>query len=215
MRRNKSPLYLQIKVHLQEKIKEGIYQPHDQLPSEADLAKQFNVSRITSKNAVLQLVKDGKAYRIPGKGTFVEGENADKALKKDNLPQQNEKVIIGLIMPEIVERFSAHTLSGIETAVTAYGYRLMLRQSRHSLDLEEQAIRMMVLDGVQGLIVFPVDDQLYNEEILRLTLDKFPLVLIDRYLKGIDTSAVYSDNVQAAYRLTKLLLEKNITKLVW
>lgn len=214
MRTNKAPLYVQIKMDLQKKINDGIYKCHEQLPSEVELAKQFGVSRITSKNALLELVKEGIAYRIPGKGTFIEDPNASNVINsKSNNFHQNTKTIIGLIMPEIVERFSAQLISGIETAINLRGYRLMLQQSKHSIELEGQAIRSMIQDGVKGLIIFPVDDQIYNEEILRLSLDKFPVVLIDRYLKGIETSAVYSDNLQGSYDLTKLLLAKGHRKI--
>ncbi len=137
--------------------------------------------------------------------------SAGRSIQKSDQSQSTKT--IGLIMPEVIERFSAQTLSAIETALFTHGYRLVLRQSQHSLGMEEQAIRTMLQDGVHGLIVFPVDNQVYNEEILRLTLDNFPLVLIDRYLKGIETSAVYSDNLQAGYDLTTLLLSKKHRKI--
>lgn len=200
------PLYQQIKTYLEEKIEGGVYETHDRLPSEAELAKQFKVSRITAKNAINKLVEDEKAYRIPGKGTFV--DEPSKIVQVNQKKVENDYAyppFIGLIMPEVIEEHSAKILSSIENAATDIGYGLILRQSNHQIDVEKKAIRSLLQMGVKGLIVFPVDDQLYNEELLRLKLDHFPLVLIDRYLKGIKASAVYSDNVQGAYQLTKML----------
>lgn len=203
-----SPLYLQIKKYLEKEIDTGIYKTHDQLPSEIELAKKFNVSRITSKNAILQLVEDGKVYRIPGKGTFVGKPNA-----KQSSSQQNKRPFIGFIMPEVADRYCSQILSSIESAVSNSGYGLMIQQSHHYIDVEKQAIQALLNDGADGLIIFPVDDEVYNEKILRLTLDHFPIVLIDRYLSGIETPAVYSDNIQGAYELTKILLEKKHLKI--
>lgn len=210
------PLYMQIKKYLEDSIHRGIYQPHDQVPSEKELAEKFNVSRITSKNAILQLVEKGLVYRIPGKGTYVEDRKADHVdSQKQTNPkdEQQTPTLIGLIMPEVVERHSAQILAEIERAVSELGYGLLLRQSHHSTDIENEAMKMMERKHVSGLIIFPVDDVIYNERILQLSIDKFPLVLIDRYLKGIETAAVYSDNFQGAYQLTKILLEKNHKKI--
>lgn len=210
------PLYIQIKKYLKDSIQRGIYKANDQIPSEQELAKKFNVSRITSKNAILQLVEQGLVYRIPGKGTFVKDIKAEEAVNESREEQRNalqSSKIIGIIMPEVVERHSAQILAEIESAVSERGYGLLLRQSHHSTEKENQAMNMMMKEKVEGLIIFPVDDVVYNEKILQLSLDKFPLVLIDRYLKGIETAAVYSDNYHGAYELTKILLDQGHQKI--
>ena len=209
MENSNLPLYLQLKQFLEGEIKKGAYKAHDQLPSEVELARQFDVSRITSKNAILQLVEDGKVYRIPGKGTFVADQNEANYSKEVGASiLSGGRPFIGFIVPEIEDYFTARILFRIESVSTQLGYALMVQQSHHYIDVEKQAIQTMIKDGAKGLIIFPVDDETYNEEILRLTLDHFPIVLVDRYLSGIDTPAVYSDNLQGAYQLTKCLLEK-------
>jgi GntR family transcriptional regulator len=45
--------------------------PHDPLPSERELMQQYGVSRMTVRQAVEGLVRDGRVYRVQGSGTFV------------------------------------------------------------------------------------------------------------------------------------------------
>jgi len=65
------PLYLQISDILRNKIKNGEYEAGDQLPSENDLLAEYSVSRNTAQRAIEDLVRDGLAIRVQGKGTFV------------------------------------------------------------------------------------------------------------------------------------------------
>src|SRR6218665_2516766 len=65
------PLYLQLKRWIEEAIHRGAISPGDALPSERDLATKVDVSRVTVRKAVLQLVKDGVLVQRHGSGTFV------------------------------------------------------------------------------------------------------------------------------------------------
>jgi DNA-binding GntR family transcriptional regulator len=67
----RSPLYFRIQQVILEQIQAGQLQPGAQLPTEADLARQYQVSRITAKRALDELVRQGRAFRQQGRGTFV------------------------------------------------------------------------------------------------------------------------------------------------
>jgi GntR family transcriptional regulator of arabinose operon len=71
MQNERKPLYMQIQQHFKEMILQGKLQENDKIPSEKELMEQFDVSRITVANALMQLAKDGWIYRIPGRGSFV------------------------------------------------------------------------------------------------------------------------------------------------
>lgn len=76
------PLYLQISEFLREEIKNGSYHAGDILPSEKKLMDDFHVSRNTSQKAIEDLVRDGLAIRIQGKGTFVPKSIVDFGLHR-------------------------------------------------------------------------------------------------------------------------------------
>jgi GntR family transcriptional regulator len=65
------PLYAQIKDTLRARILDGTYAAHSQMPSEHELCAMFSVSRITVRQALGDLQKEGLVFRLHGKGTFV------------------------------------------------------------------------------------------------------------------------------------------------
>jgi len=65
------PLYQQVKDYLKAKITSCEWEIGYQLPTERELASQFEVSNITVKRAVHELVNKGLLRRQSGKGTFV------------------------------------------------------------------------------------------------------------------------------------------------
>ncbi len=65
------PLYLQLSAQLTEMIHSGELKPNFRLPSEREISEIVNVSRITSRLAVQELLESGLVYREQGRGTFV------------------------------------------------------------------------------------------------------------------------------------------------
>lgn len=64
------PLYLQIKDALKKQILEGEYAPYQKMPSESELMSSFSVSRITVRQALRDLHREGLIFTSQGKGTF-------------------------------------------------------------------------------------------------------------------------------------------------
>ena len=65
------PLYQQLQRALRGAIENRVIGPDDALPPERDLAEMLNVSRITVRKAIDELVDDGLLIRKQGSGTFV------------------------------------------------------------------------------------------------------------------------------------------------
>lgn len=53
------PLYTQLKELLRERILDGTYPSHSRMPSESELGKAFDVSRITVRQALGDLQRKG------------------------------------------------------------------------------------------------------------------------------------------------------------
>lgn len=65
------PAYYQISLDLRERIRSREWETGTRIPPEAELAKEYNVSRVTMRQALAELVKDGILNRQRGSGTFV------------------------------------------------------------------------------------------------------------------------------------------------
>lgn len=66
-----SPLYQQIKQLLVQNLQQGQWKPGESIPSEMDLALQFQVSQGTVRKAIDELAAEHMLVRRQGKGTFV------------------------------------------------------------------------------------------------------------------------------------------------
>lgn len=197
--RSRTPLYLTIKQYLLDQVASGALKAEDRLPGEQELMEQFSVSKITINKALTSLAQDGRIQRIPGRGSFVLPPAAGPA---EALPQADGREgrkpggaerSLGFIIQSINDAFSISLLNGMLSAARAQGYALLVRCSLDQ-EGERAAIRQLSALGVEGLVIFPVDQETYSDEILRLKLSGFPLVLVDRVLPGIETHQVLSDN---------------------
>ena len=68
---NPMPLYLQLKNQIKKEIRTGLLKAGDKLPSEAQLQKEYGMSRVTVRNAMEELAAEGYIIKVQGKGSFV------------------------------------------------------------------------------------------------------------------------------------------------
>ncbi|MBK2402612.1 MULTISPECIES: GntR family transcriptional regulator [unclassified Erysipelothrix] len=75
------PIYEQIVVQIKQEIGNGTLKAHEAMPSIRFLAKELQVSVITTKRAYEELEKAGYLYTIPSKGSYVSELGKDKLYK--------------------------------------------------------------------------------------------------------------------------------------
>jgi GntR family transcriptional regulator len=80
-RNHPQPLYAQLKESLRTDILAGRLRAHEQLPSERELCARFRVSRMTVRQALLDLTREGLIYSRAGKGTFASEPKIDQQLR--------------------------------------------------------------------------------------------------------------------------------------
>lgn len=65
------PLYYQLAELIRERVRSGALRPGDQLPSERELGEQAGISRMTARQALGSLLREGVLVVRHGVGTFV------------------------------------------------------------------------------------------------------------------------------------------------
>ncbi|MGH8847836.1 MAG: GntR family transcriptional regulator [Polaromonas sp.] len=75
-------LYARLRDELRASILDGRLKPHDKLPSESEMSAAHGVSRITVRQALGDLQKEGLIVRLQGKGAFVSHPRASQSLNR-------------------------------------------------------------------------------------------------------------------------------------
>ncbi|MGC4024729.1 MAG: GntR family transcriptional regulator [Mesorhizobium sp.] len=66
-----APLYLRLRKSIEDAVQRGALLPGDALPSERDIAASADISRVTVRKAIQDLVQHGVLVQRHGSGTFV------------------------------------------------------------------------------------------------------------------------------------------------
>lgn len=76
------PMYSQIREIIRRRVLDGTYAPHSQVPSESQMMEAFGVSRITVRQALADLQREGLIFKVAGKGSFVAKPKAFQSLSR-------------------------------------------------------------------------------------------------------------------------------------
>jgi DNA-binding LacI/PurR family transcriptional regulator len=203
--------------HLLASIQSGALKPGDRLPSEAELGKMFEASRITVAKAVHDLQRKGLVTRRPGAGTHVLGE------------QKQSGRTFGLLIPELgLTEIFEPICNGMMRAQFARPDTLLWGKCSGSLEdsveAAEQMVESFIAQKVAGVFFAPLEltseKDNANRRIARM-LDRaqIPFVLLDRcYMPYPQRSAhdlVGVDNRRAGHIATAHLLEHGAKRLMF
>jgi len=203
--------------HLLASIESGALKEGDRLPSEAELGKMFDASRITVAKAVNDLQRMGLVSRRPGAGTHVLGE------------QKQSGRTFGLLIPELgLTEIFEPICNGMMRAQFAKPDALLWGNSSASVEdsakAAEEMVESFIAKKLAGVFFAPLEltseKDSANRRIARM-LDRaqIPFVLLDRcYMPYPERSAhdlVGVDNRRAGYIAAAHLLEHGAMRLVF
>jgi hypothetical protein len=104
---------------LQSQIEQGVYLAHQKLPSERDLCQHHNLSRMTARRALQELIDEGLAYTRVGKGTFVSSTPypAGKTPAPASSANLNGKLPNGQYWPNLIKSLSTFDSAGVDHTI--------------------------------------------------------------------------------------------------
>lgn len=201
------PLYQHIVIDLKAKIESGELKIGDKLPTEAEISKKYNVSRITSKRALTELENANLIYRVQGKGSFVNSViTANRPLEKAN------KEIV-LILPFTHNSGLGDYEKGINEYLAGTDYTLNIQSN--TIVGQRKLLQTALQSSNSGIIFYPVTSISDLDILYQYHLSQFPVVTMDKHIEGIPFPSVVSDNFDGAYQATTHLIDNNHKKIAF
>lgn len=115
-----------------------------------------------------------------------------------------QSMTIGVLTQNFGSPFYDGILLGILLGLEGSDYWPLFADGRWQPAVEQQALEQLLARRVDGLIVIGGRT---SEETLQKFAAKTPLVVIARELRSMPQSCLYVDNYEAAYQMTRYLLE--------
>lgn len=171
------PIYHQLEKLIKQLIADGELKPGDMIPSEREYADKYKVSRMTIRQAIVNLVNERYLYRVKGKGTFIMEKKLEQSLQgltsfSEDMKSRGMKASSKLISFEIIPADSklADQL-GIQEHGPVYEIKRIRLAEEEPMALERTYISA---NKVKGLTEEIVQQSLYKyiEEKLNLKIAK-------------------------------------------
>ena len=137
--KDSKPLYEQIQNDIIQKIETGVYTDHQRIPSENELSRIYNVSRITATKALTELSLNGYVYRIQGKGSFVMAAE-DRPVHAKKTGAGVKPYLVGLLVPSFGDGHGINLIHGI-TDVLSFPRFLVHILAPDSAQMEEYILQ--------------------------------------------------------------------------
>ena len=151
------PKYIAVRDNLRARI--DAMEPNEQLPPEVELCRQYNVSRITLRHAVDNLITEGLLIREQGRGTF----RAPAIIRS-----QNQEVISDRAQGFYEQKYSSDAV-------------ICMKVLENDVVHDEDAAARLGLNSNDELICLKrlryVDGVLSRYSVLYLSASRFPKVL--------------------------------------
>lgn len=160
-----TPIYIEIHNQMRQWITNGKWEPGDKIPSERQLALQFDVSRMTARQSVNTLVADGLLERRRGAGTFVSSNKVQESLTGvssfTETVKRSGKEPTSKLVSYYIKTASASEVEKLH--LDPYDKVLVLERIRYAdgvaICFEEASIPMW---AAQGLTKESISQQLYQ-----------------------------------------------------
>jgi GntR family transcriptional regulator of arabinose operon len=198
------PAYAYIKRELKTKIESGELPVGARVPSEFELAALYKVSRNPTRQALRDLELEGYITRTPGRGSFVAPVS-----QRQKLFKMSGWRTAAIACPEIECHYTRTVVQGFIQYAAEHGFHTMVYFLRFSNDSEFDFLADIRNSGIEGVALWLQHSSKRTLDLLaRFQKSNYPFVLLDRYVRSLESDFVVSNNEDMAYRLTKALIDR-------
>jgi len=207
------PAYFQLKEIIREKIESGELKTGEKIPSENKLSELYQISRMTVRQAIKELVEEELLYREKGKGTFIARPKFKRDLLgltslTEEMKQRGYKVTTKVLEMKVITA-SKEVAHKLEIAPDEKVIKIdRLRSANHQPFFIETSF--LPFELCPGLI----EDDLAKNSLYFLLEEKYGLILNNAIISIEAVSAnVYHSTLLKVKKGTPLLLLEQTTYL--
>ena len=202
---NALPLHAQVAAILKDRMVNRTWRNGESIPTEKELCVEFDVARGTVRQALQKLENEGYLRREQGRGTFV------RLGEPPALPDRPQAKRLAFVVPYVRDSSVSTILIGFQQVAEQADYVVIFNHVNNDIRQQEQVIVKLMREGIAGIALYPVDSD-HISPIDQVVQSGFPVVLIDRYLKGLSTDYVTSDHFGGAIRGIHYLVDQGHTR---
>lgn len=122
--------------------------------------------------------------------------------------KSNRTLTIGVIIPDILNRFYSKVLNGIHDSADKHGYDVITINTKESMLKEIDSLQILSSGNVDGVIIAMSEETLNKNDyshIKEFTMKETPIVMFDRVTDKINCDKVIIDDFDAIYNEVKSL----------
>ena len=173
-------------------------------PTIVDIAAEAGVAPMTVSRVINESGYVSQAMREKVLRVVKEFNYHPNGLARSLKRQKTQ--VIGILLPDIANPFSAELVSGIQNRLIERGYASFISISERSTAREQMALRAMLDHRADGLIIATRETKAGNDFLLRLVERNLPLVVVGRTLNHPRVDRVTADHWSGSYHAVEHLI---------
>lgn len=176
----------------------------DRHPTIVDIAELAGVAPMTVSRVINETGYVSEAMREKVQRAVKELNYHPNGLARSLKRQRTH--VVGILLPDIANPFSAQLVSGIQEILLARGYASFICTSERSTEREQSGLSALFDHRVDGIIVATRETPTGNEWLSRLVERNLPVVLVGREFPHPQVDRVTADHQSGGYEATKFLI---------
>lgn len=166
------PLYLSVKEEIKKRIVDGMYTPGSAIPSETALAKEFELSISTIRQALSVLVAEERLIKKQGKGTFVSQKKIELSFFTWLPETQYGEKVVNSVIQKVEQKYPELRINIIPTKYPqAKNDLLRLISEGNAPDIVHMVSHWTSYFANMGTLT-PLDDILNKEYLKKRSYEK-------------------------------------------
>ncbi|NME68780.1 LacI family DNA-binding transcriptional regulator [Flammeovirga aprica] len=176
-----------------------------------DIAKALNLNSSTISRALNNHPRVSQTTRDK-----VKAKASELNYQPNNLAanlRTNKSNTIGVVIPFLSRYFFSTAIAGIEDVAQAYGYNVIITQTKDITEKEKESINTLLKSRVEGILISPA---MYNDDIEHIEKainQQIPIFCFDRYAEGFQTTRVIMDDRKTALLMCNHLIQQGAKKI--